>query len=498
MKRLFFLLLLVLMAGCGGSGGGSDTTGTGGDTTGSGDVTITGTVAGTTFVAVDVASDTVVARKVAVSQNGSKVFTVKVQSGKQYKFYLIENEGTDNERVFPLYIGTDNKFNLSTGTCDLGFVSTATGKAKPSKEPKQFSGVGEDITVPAGVAKNQASVFKQSDLAGSWYFFQFKSGEHSQWWRSTLTVDTTGAATSTNSSNSDEYSEQTENHKLNIDPSGVITIPNSDIQLIMSKDKNLFVGVGNSNNGNGRMMMIGIKAGSKFNPSDLAGTTWKGHELRAGIQSGMRGWSRSNVTISGSGLATTTNVIKDPDPSSDSVGPGGSSEGGSVTLLPADNSGAIKVTSSSTLESLYGAITPDKNMMVYVSTNHNAYLTTNKIISFGILVRTGKTTFSQADLMGNWRKNLLGLTTTDAYWCRDLTVIDSNGTENKNRICNGELIQDTSRSTTVPKIDKQGIILVDGLPGAEAIMTPNKQMMVFTKTDTSSNPYEYHLEVYVK
>jgi len=85
MKRLFFLLLLVLMVGCGGSGGGSDTTGTGGDTTGSGDVTITGTVAGTTFVAVDVASDTVVARKVAVSQNGSKVFTVKVQSGKQYK-----------------------------------------------------------------------------------------------------------------------------------------------------------------------------------------------------------------------------------------------------------------------------------------------------------------------------------------------------------------------------------------------------------------------------
>jgi flagellar basal-body rod protein FlgG len=169
-------------------------------TSGSGDVTVTGKVAGTTFVAVDADSALVVARHVAaIQKDGSKIFSIKVPSSKHYKFYLIENVGTTDERVFPLYFGNGNKVKVATGTCDLGFVTTSfEGIAIPAKIPTQFTEAVEDKTVPDGVATSQSSIYSQADLTGTWYTFQFASGINRGWLRTTYTIDATGVATPSN------------------------------------------------------------------------------------------------------------------------------------------------------------------------------------------------------------------------------------------------------------------------------------------------------------
>lgn len=158
------------------------------------DVTITGKVAGTSFVAVDAASSTVVARQVAeIQSDGTKTFTIKILSGKQYKFYLVENEGTSDERLFPLYVGNGNKITVAAGTCDLGFVTTSNdGKAIPATIPTQFTDAVEDTTIPVGVVMNQSSIFTQADLTGTWYIFQFVSGANPRWLKARYEVSATG------------------------------------------------------------------------------------------------------------------------------------------------------------------------------------------------------------------------------------------------------------------------------------------------------------------
>ncbi|MGA8753854.1 hypothetical protein, partial [Candidatus Deferrimicrobium sp.] len=70
--------------------------------------TIQGSVPGTVFVAVDNATNLEVGR---VTATGSpKTFSMNVPTGKSYRFYVMENEGTGNERVYPMYMGANNVF----------------------------------------------------------------------------------------------------------------------------------------------------------------------------------------------------------------------------------------------------------------------------------------------------------------------------------------------------------------------------------------------------
>ena len=116
--------------------------------------TITGTVAGTTVKAFDL-SGTEVASNTATGN--PKTFTLNVPANGSYKFYLIENEGTASERVYALYQGTTNVFNIASAvTIDLGFVDTSTGKAVPTNNPLNISGVtsgGENTTFPPSLIK---------------------------------------------------------------------------------------------------------------------------------------------------------------------------------------------------------------------------------------------------------------------------------------------------------------------------------------------------------
>jgi hypothetical protein len=119
-------LCLGLLA-CGGDGNGGPT-----------DVTVTGTVTGTTVFAYD-EGGTRVASAVATGTPPSKSFSLTLPTGHTYALYLVENEGTASQRVYPLYataaLGT-NRFRLAEpGTLDLGFVDTTSGNAIPAKNP---------------------------------------------------------------------------------------------------------------------------------------------------------------------------------------------------------------------------------------------------------------------------------------------------------------------------------------------------------------------------
>jgi hypothetical protein len=135
--RLIALRLLILLSfalalsltACGGGGGG------GGGVTPSSNATITGSVLGTTVMAVDAATNAVV--ESAVADPSTKTFSMQLPIGKNYKFYLLENEGTTFARSYPLYVvnqgQNQNVFSVGqANTIDLGFMDTTSGAAVPA------------------------------------------------------------------------------------------------------------------------------------------------------------------------------------------------------------------------------------------------------------------------------------------------------------------------------------------------------------------------------
>lgn len=472
-------MLVGLLAACGGGGGTTVTSGVD-PGAGSGDVTIAGKVAGTTFVAVETSGGSVAARNVAAAQNnGSKTFSIKVQSGKQYKFYLVENEGTTDERVFPLYIGNSNKFGMSAGTCDLGFVSTASGNAVPEKTPAQFAGAGEDASVPAGVATNQSSVFTKSDLAGTWYMFQYIAGANPYWARVTLNISADGTAIPSNGINSNGNTGQTSNMSLSISPSGVVgnTTSGSLTRLVMSKDRTLLVGTGGSNGE--ESMYIAVKAGSGFQQSDLAGS-WRVHGLTA--SSTKKGWGRCDDSFDANGLLTQSNCLV-------STGSTPSYIGRSFTI---SGTGLITGTVGTVSISGAGAMTQDKNLMVSVNTNGDG------TVVLALSVRTGDTNFSQSDMKGTWRSNHLSIGSSDSYWVRSLAVVDTSGILSSfGVVANG--VSEPDNTSAVPILfSLNGRLTGDSAQSQmEGIMAPNKKIAVYTKTAGSSNAY-YRLGIIMK
>ncbi len=140
---MFSLVSFALFFPACGGGGGSDGGG------GTPNATITGTVTGTIVVAVN-ANDNEVTRNTATGS--PKTFTLSVPVGGNYRFCLIENENTPQERYCFLYQGTTNIFQISSATTiDLGFVDTSSGHGIPANNPLNCSGVtsgGENPNIP--------------------------------------------------------------------------------------------------------------------------------------------------------------------------------------------------------------------------------------------------------------------------------------------------------------------------------------------------------------
>lgn len=478
-KLLFAMLCVVFMSACGGGGGGTTATST--PTTpgaGSGDVTLTGKVAGTDIVAVDNSTGAVAARQTATVSGADKVFSIKVQSGKSYRFFLVENVGTATERIYPFYIGANNLFAISAGgTYDLGFVSTADGNATSANNPA-FTGSVASTTIPTGILTNDASAFKTADLQGTWSFFQYISGANPYWARMTYTVDANGNATSSNGINSSGGTGQTGTRQLTISSSGVVASAGDTAatatRMYMTSSKQLIVGSGGATGE--ESLYIGIKAGSGFAQNDLTGT-WRLHTFVGA--SNWRDWERQDVAIS-NGLLSITNTTS-------GSGPGVSN----VSSLPISiSSGGIISLPSGGPNGYYSVMTSDKNIMVATWTNNDGS------VAIGLFVKNSGS-FSIADLKGSWRTVGIGSSTTSYAWFRSLTVVDASGYSSTfGKYVNGSLVANQLNGGPAA-ISSSGKITITGQASAEGSITSAKDFMVLTQTDSVSSNY-YYLSVGIK
>jgi len=161
MKKLlsvaFLWLILLALFGCGGGSGGGDGTSPASSETKIGNATIQGIVSGTTIVAVDQNNNTVASVTATSSVTGYpnlKGFSLIVpiySPARTYRFYLIENENTINEKIFPLYWEGANKFTISAAaTINLSYVSTSAGIAVPTTTIliAGVSAAGKDTKIP--------------------------------------------------------------------------------------------------------------------------------------------------------------------------------------------------------------------------------------------------------------------------------------------------------------------------------------------------------------
>ncbi len=146
---LLFLSVAVVMTGCGG-GGSSGSASTTGETG-----TISGTVGGTTVIAVNTSGDIVASDDTAgktADADGNYSFTLKnIPAGENIRVYLIEEGG-----VYPMYFDTNNNGNTnvfslaSPENINLGFVGRHNGQAVPEHNPTGYSGVSAGAAV-AGI-----------------------------------------------------------------------------------------------------------------------------------------------------------------------------------------------------------------------------------------------------------------------------------------------------------------------------------------------------------
>ncbi len=305
-SHLLFVVLLVftiMFAGCGGGGGG----GSGSDRGGSGgSATITGSVGGTKVVAYD-ENDNEVDSDIAAGS--PKTFALTIPLGGNYRFYLIENEGTANERVYSLYQGSTNIFTISSAvTIDLGFVNTSTGVAVPTNNPLNASGVssgGENTSVPSSLS---GSVFLTSDLQGTWNIHLLTSGDSPQWtgWGyGPASIDGSGNVTWTSITRSDGDSSLPSPTTLSITSGGIVSGSG-----VMSQDKNMIVFT-MDDGGGGYNLMIYQKSGGTFAMSDLQGTRNYIGLISGDSPNQKPGWYRGSFTIDSNGTVTHASTVTD-------------------------------------------------------------------------------------------------------------------------------------------------------------------------------------------
>jgi len=398
------LVLMVaawLTAGCSGGKEKSNFYGPAGMTT----ATVTGSVNQATFVVVDAGTNAEVGRVASSGALGDKSFSFPLSLNHTFKFYLIENDGTANARLFPVYVGGKNRFTVSTVTqFDLGFISTATGTAVPANDPAGVAGVadsGTDASIPATLAP---TAFTTADLSGNWRVLQLTSGIDAGWQTSTVSIDATGLAAAA-SYQSNSGSGTTPSVLYSMAPSGVVTFPGGVIdgfQGVMTKDKGMMVGTISAPAGDYTMTVM-VRVGAGFAQGDLKGN-WAFSNLEVGAAPA---YVHGDATVDASGNLSVVDVYRS----------GGSGSTASP-VLSVDPTGVVTNSASS---NFYGVLTADKNLLVAVdsTTSGPPYLT--------ILNRTDATVgFSGGDLRGSWRTNWLsaGGTPSAANYGRAVLVSD--------------------------------------------------------------------------
>lgn len=351
--------------------------------------------------------------------------------GKSYKFYLIDNAGTADERVYPLYQGSANKFSVATTNfLDFGFISTATGVAIPANDITQIKGVtsdGGDKAFPGNLA---ASAFTNADVQGSWQTIQIVSGSKPRWVRSITTMDFSGISSSASYVSSLD-SGMTEAATYTITPGGVVTAQSGLSTIfsgMMARDKSMIIGTSSPSAGNYGLVIM-IKSGAAYATADLQGN-WKYNQLVASTGSA---WAHGDASIDANGTISVTNATSSVSPVPDTLS-------GNLSI---ESSGIVAASSQ---PSFYGVMSADKELLFAISTN------SDNSPNLMIFTRVNSVAFSADDLHGVWRANWLSTTnsaSSTTYWGRAFLNVDSGNSYLQSILQSYGTSSDTAISTTI-------------------------------------------------
>lgn len=485
---------LIFLVACGGGGGGGD---------GSKKATITGTVSGTQVTVFD--QNNVLATSIKAS-GSPKMFSLSLPAGT-YRIYLIENEGTNNQRVFPLY-ATDalatNRFQLpSKANINLGFVSTLSGNGIPANNPLDSgaTSAGADESIPPSL---HASAAFTSDVQGTWYVFGLTTQSDKPGWfygLQTFKSDGTLMAGSTWDSTGAQAGAPA-GMSLLVDPSGVVRSTDPGISEqnrfngILDQTKEIIPGATNftTADGNSPGLIVGpallaLTKQSAFVVSDLAGL-WTSFALVLGSSETDTGWVWGDLEIGTDGLA---------------IFPLNAHSTAGISSMAAEKFAVSSLYGHIWLTepigpSFHGALSFNKNMVFGVSELSNYGGLTGHALR--VLVRKAADC-TLADLSGAWRIYALGLglgdsPTPQSRWTRSMTTIDSNG----HMTAGPGIFSDGATPANGPgtplgtaSITSDGILSLGAHDTFHGAMSSNKTFVVGTLTGQNG---EHSLTIWVK
>jgi hypothetical protein len=476
--KLLLPVVIILLIGCGG--GGDDAGPSAGTTT---SVTISGTVSGTTMNVYNM-SGTLVASSQATGI--PKTFTVTVPVPGTYKFYLVENEGTADQKIYPLYQSGTNVFQFDSSvvsTRNLGYVDTKSGVAVPQMGIID-TGVTPrpaDAAIPAAIA---TGVLSLSDFVGSWRILSLAtspiSGEDF-WGRQVITVAANGAYTVSeyfDSGGGDPTPEST----MSVLPSGVVRVAlDPNFRGYLSSGKNVLIGASYMA-GEEHDIKVGIRIvpGASFSSADLAGT-WYVFGLTAGTS--FRGWERGKFSIAANTL--TWEYLYDY-------------QAPSTNRSPANETVSINASGIVTFAGRaqnYTVMSADKTMMAAAESSGD-----RRKLYFLVKVDPG-VTFTEADCFGAWQfynldTGAAGSANSIGYGKVDLS--DPNDFAMTDYFYSGGTVPSSSYPVGTYEIDADGAIThTITSPSATyyGVLSPDKKISVLVGTRLAG---EYMLGFLVK
>ena len=376
---LFVIVISASLAACGGGGGTAGDSGGTGTTTGT--ATIQGSVPGTVFMAVDNDTNLEVGRVTATGT--PKTFSMVVPTGKNYRFYVMENEDTGNSRVYPMFLGTNNVFELDNAAngqvISLGMVNPdmGTGKAVPTNTPALMMGRGANAAVPSSLA---GTAFSMDNVKGTtWNYNTMMTSGTMGWEHGTLSFDSNGVGHMTGIVRNGTPLPDRNDIPYTMSLSGMLFNPGDNtFQCVVSRDMSVMVATFTDGSG-GPAMMVAQKRGGTFatDGSNMTGT-WRFQRLTAGGDNTTSGWAYGTMQFT-FGSASITSMTTN-------AGLGG---GGNFTFSMDGNG----IMTEALDASFYGAMSMDKNMIVATDTSGGNP-------ELWVMMRT--TTASTADMVGDW------------------------------------------------------------------------------------------------
>ena len=486
---LFVIFIAAALAACGGGGSSSSTV-----PAGTGTATIQGSVPGTVFVAVN--NDTNIEVR-ATATGTPNTFSMVLPTGANYRFYVMENEGTGNSRVYPMYMGTNNVFELDNTAngqiISLGMVNPdmGTGKATPAITPPLMMGRGANNSIPSSLA---GMTFSMDNVKGTtWGYNTMMTSGTMGWEHGTLSFDSNGLGNMTGIAQNGSPVSRT-NIPYTMSMSGMLfDTGDNTFQGVVSRDMSVMVSTLTNATG-GPTMMIAQKRGGTFLTSNMDGT-WRFQRLTAGSDNTTSGWAYGNMAMV-SGIATSISLTTNT----------GVVGGGNFALsMSADG-----IITDSVNTSFYGVMSMDKTMIVATDTNSGGHP------EIWVMMRTTlnpRIIYSGADMMGDWVMHSVSSgNSVSRDWTFGHSFVDSSGNNTFSQMMGSTgaisptqmtMTMDSATGVmTIPGTGGGGSGMGSGMMGGgmmtqtfHGIMNEAKNMMVSAYTTDGSGGYPFSIQV---